>query len=119
MFSSFTLLLFSQAASSSSHSSICCRCLQLYEVQDKKKIPQAVLSPEVACIAIKELQLSLPYPPCDRGVPQSFAHQVSQQSVRLQEAQSDVGGFGEIPQQRRVGEVHGSWAPVYQRDNNL
>lgn len=84
-----------------------------------------VLSPEVACTALKQFHLTskwhqgLPYPPRDRRVPQSFAHQVPQQSVRLQEAQSDVGGFGEIPQERRVGEVHGSWAPVHQRDNNL
>lgn len=80
---------------------------------------------ELACTALKQFHLTskryqgLPHPPCDRRVPQGFAHQVSQQSVGLQEAQADVGGLGEIPQQRRVGEVHGSWAPVHQRDNNL
>lgn len=38
------------------------------------------------------------HPPGDGWVTQSFAHEVSQQGVGPEKAQSDVGGFGEIPQ---------------------
>lgn len=58
-------------------------------------------------------------PPGYGGVPQGLSHQVSKQGVGLQEAQSDVGGFGEIPQERGIGEVHGSRASIYQRNYNL
>lgn len=58
-------------------------------------------------------------PAGDRGVPQRLAHEVAQQRVGAQEAQADVGGFGEVTQQRRVGEVHSTWAPVHQGHHDL
>ncbi len=63
--------------------------------------------------------VSSSYPAGDRGVTQCFAHQVSQQRVGSQEAKSDVGGLGELPQYRRVGEVHRSGPPVHQGHHDL
>lgn len=59
------------------------------------------------------------HPAGDRGVPQRFGHEVPEQCVGAQEAEANVGGFGEIPQPRRVGEIHGTWTPVHQRHDNL
>lgn len=47
----------------------------------------------------------LSYPAGDGGVTERLAHQVSQQRVGSQKAEPDVGGLGELPQHRRVGEV--------------
>lgn len=58
-------------------------------------------------------------PAGDGGVPQGLAHQVTQQGVGPQEAKADVGGFGELPQNRRVGEVQGPWSTVHQRHHDL
>ena len=59
------------------------------------------------------------HPAGDCGVPQRLAHEVAQQRVGAQEAQADVGGFGEVTQQRRVGEVHSTWAAVHQGHHDL
>lgn len=65
------------------------------------------------------MEKTVSYSSCDRGVSQGFAHQVTQQRVGAQEAQADVGGLGELPQNRRVGEVHGTRTSVHQRHHNL
>lgn len=59
------------------------------------------------------------YPAGDCGVSQCFAHQVAQQCVGAQKPQADVGSFGEFPQHRWVGKIHGSWSPINQRNHNL
>lgn len=63
--------------------------------------------------------LRLPYPAGDSGVTERLAHQVSQQRVGPQEAELDVGGLGELPQHRRVGEVHRPGTAVHQRHHDL
>lgn len=59
------------------------------------------------------------YSTCDRGVSQGFAHQVPQQRVGAQEAQANVGGLGELPQNRRVREVHSARTSIHQRHHDL
>lgn len=61
----------------------------------------------------------LSHPAGDSGVTERLAHQVSQQGVGSQEAEPDVGGLGEIPQHRRVGEVQRPGTTVYQGHHNL
>lgn len=40
------------------------------------------------------------HPASDGGVSQGFTHQVAQQGVGSQETQTDVGGFGEVAEDR-------------------
>lgn len=63
--------------------------------------------------------LNRPHPAGDCGVTESLAHQVCEQRVGSQEAEPDVGGLCELPQQWRVGEVHGSGTTVHQGHHNL
>lgn len=42
------------------------------------------------------------HPASNGGVSQGFTHQVAQQGVGSQETQTDVGGFGEVTENRRV-----------------
>lgn len=44
---------------------------------------------------------------------------MTQQRVGPEKPQTDVGGLGELPQDRRVREVHGTWPPVYERHYDL
>lgn len=80
---------------------------------------QKLLLPQQQLDRLIKRNLYISHPPGYGGVPQGLSHQVSKQGVGLQEAQSDVGGFGEIPQERGIGEVHGSRASIYQRNYNL
>lgn len=63
--------------------------------------------------------MAFSHPACDRGVPQRLPHQVSQQRVGSQEAKPDVGGLGELSEDRGVGEVHRSGSTVHQGHYDL
>lgn len=74
-----------------------------------------------ACVSVHLVCLFelLSYPAGNCGISQCFAHQVTQQCVGPQETQADIGGFGEFPQNGRVGKIHGSRSPVNQGHHNL
>ena len=59
------------------------------------------------------------HPAGDSGVALGLGDQVSQQGAGAEEAQADVGGLGEVPQHRGVGEVAGARPSVDQRHHDL
>lgn len=52
--------------------------------------------------ALELITVGAPHPAGNGWVSQGFTHQVTEQGVGSQETQADVGGFGEVAENRRV-----------------